>query len=80
MPHAHRRFNNNHQAHGGQENIPEKTDVTNVLTPHMWRDLNVQPGDINARTATSLVILVACAIVKKSLNTRESQDNPEHIN
>ena len=59
-----------------KKNIPVKTDVTNVVTPHMWRDLNVQPVDINARTATCL----ACATRKKSLNTRESQENPEHIN
>ena len=80
MPQAHRRINNNHQAHASQENIQVKTDVTNVVTPHMWRDLDVQPVDIYARTATSLVTLLACATGKKSLNTRESQENPEHIN
>ena len=56
------------------------TDVTNVVTPHMWRDLDAQPVDINARTATSLVILVTSAARKRSLNTRENQENQEHIN
>ena len=41
----------------GRKNIPVKTDVTNVVTPHMQRELDVQPVDINARIATSLVIL-----------------------
>ena len=63
-----------------KQNIQVKTDVTNVVTPHMWRDLDVQPVDINARTATSLVISVTCATRKKSLNTGECQENPEHIN
>ena len=80
MPQVHRRNYNNHQAHASQEKIPVKRDVTNVVTPHMWRDLDVQPVDINARIATSLVISVACATRKKSLNTRESQEDPEHIN
>ena len=62
------------------KNIPVKTDTTNVVTLDMWRDLDVQPVDTNARIATSLVILVACATRKKSLNTRESQENSEHIN
>ena len=57
-----------------------KTDVTNVVTSHMWRDLDVQLVDINARTATGLVISVACDTRKKSLNKRDSQENPEHIN
>ena len=56
------------------------TDVTNVVTTHMQKDLDVQPVDINASIATSLVIAVACATQKKSLNTRESQGNQEHIN
>ena len=80
MPQVHRRNYNQHQAHTSQENIPVKTDVTNVVTPHMRRDLDVQPVDIDARIATSLVMLVACATRKKGLNTRESQENPEHIN
>ena len=63
-----------------KKNIPVKTDVINVVTSHMWRDLDVQSVDINARIATSLVILVACAIRKKSLITRESQENPGNIN
>ena len=63
-----------------KKNIQVKTDVTNVVTPHIWRDLDVQPVDINARTTTSLVISVACAAREKILNTRESQENPEHIN
>ena len=79
MPQTHRIVHNNHQAHAIRKNTPVKTDVTNVVTPHMWRDLDVQPVDINAKTATSLVILVACATRKKSLNRRESQEHPEHI-
>ena len=63
-----------------KKNIPVKTDTTNVVTPHIWRDLDVQPVDVNARIATSLVSLVACATRKQSMNTRESQENPEHIN
>ena len=61
------------------KSIPVKTDVTNVVTLHKWRDLDVQPVDINARPATSLVILVACATIIKSLITREIQENLEHI-
>ena len=63
-----------------RKNIPVKTDVKNVVTAHMWGDLDVQAVGINARTVTSLVILEACATRKKSLNTRESQEHPEHIN
>ena len=46
-------------------NIPVKIDVTNVVTPHMQRDLDVQPVNINARIATSLIILVSCATRKR---------------
>ena len=63
-----------------KNNIQVKTGVTNVVTLHMWMDLDVQPVDINARTATCLVISVACFTRKKNLNTRESQENPEHTN
>ena len=48
-----------------KKNIQLKTGVTNVVTPPMWRDLDVQQVDINAKTATSLVILVACATRKR---------------
>ena len=48
-----------------KKNIPVKTDATNVVTPHMWRDLDVQSVDINARIATSLVILADCATREK---------------
>ena len=63
-----------------RKNISVKTDVKKVVIPPMWRDLDVQPVDINPRTTTSLVILVACTTRRKSLNTRNSQNNPEHIN
>ena len=62
-----------------RKNIPVKTDVINVVTPHMWRNLDVQPLDINARIGINLVILVACATRKKSLKMRESQENAEHM-
>ena len=62
-----------------RKNIPVKTDATNVVTPHRWRDLDVQPVDINVRTATSLVILVACATRKKeSEYKRESRKSRAH--
>ena len=48
-----------------KKNFQVKTDVTNVVTPHMWRDLDVQPVDINARTASSLVISVAHVLQEK---------------
>ena len=56
-----------------------KKDDTNVVTLKMWRDLDVQLVDINARNATSLAILVACATRKKNVNMRESE-NPQYIN
>ena len=59
-----------------RKNIPVKTDVTNVMPPYMWRDLDVQPVDIDARIATRLVISVAYATRKKSLNTRERVKKP----
>ena len=52
-----------------KKNMQVKTDVTNVVTPHMWRDLDVQLVDINARAATYLVMLVVYVSRKK----KESQ-------
>ena len=79
MPQVHRRNYNNHQAYASQEKYSSE-DWCNKCgaSPHV-EDLDVHPVDINARNATSLVILVACT-TKKGLNTRESQENPEHIN
>ena len=57
-----------------------KTDVANEVTPCMWKDLDVQPVDINAGIATSFVLLVACATRNKSLKSRKSQEHPEHVN
>ena len=62
------------------KNILVKTDAVSVVIPHVYRDLDVQPVDINASTATKLVILVVYVPRQKSLNTREIQDNLEHIN
>ena len=60
--------------------IQIRKDVTNVVTPNMWRDLDVQPVDINAKIATSLVILVACATRRMGMKGPWSIDHPRHIN
>ena len=62
-----------------KKNNPVETYVTNVVTPHMWRDLDVQSVDINARTATSLVILGSlCYKKKESEYKRESRKPKAH--
>ena len=66
-----------------RKNIPVKTDATHVVTPCIWRDLDVMPVDINARIATSLVILVACTTRRKKFMTRKgpwSTGHPRHTN
>ena len=54
-------------------------DVRSVVIHNMLRDLDVQLVSTNVKIVISLVILVACATRRKSLNTRGSQV-PEHIN
>ena len=60
--------------------IQIKIDVTNVVTPNMWRDLDVQPVDINAGIATSLVIFIAYATRRINMKGPWSQDHPRYIN
>ena len=66
MSQVHRRFNNNHQANTSQEKYSSEDRCNKCGDSHMWRDLDVQPVDINTRNATCLEILVACATRKKS--------------
>ena len=81
MLQVHRRNYNNQQAHASQEKYSSEDKCNKCVTPHMWRDLDVQPVDISVRIATCLVILVACATRRKMFMTRKgpwSTDHPRH--
>ena len=62
------------------ESAQGKTDAASVVIPHMQRDLDVQQVDSSVNIATNLGISPVYVTRKKSKNTREIQENPEHIN
>ena len=55
-----------------------KTDATNVVTPLMWRDFDVQPVDTNVRICHKFGHFSSLCYKKKSQNKRESRKPRAH--
>ena len=80
MPQVHRRFNNNYKAHTSQENYSSEGRCKKCGDSTHVEGFRCPASRYHCKDCHKFGHFSSLCYKRKSLNTRDSEENPEHIN